>query len=72
MKNSVRDAHTPQPLGVFFNTMRYRGSEKGTKIGILSEQCQLYKDPTNVLNRENNVQDEENGCKDEVLKQTIQ
>ena len=26
LKNSIRDARTPQPRGIFFNTMRYRSS----------------------------------------------
>ena len=26
-KNSIRDAHTPQPVEIFFNTMRYRSGE---------------------------------------------
>ena len=35
-KNSIRDARTPQPGEIVFNTMRQRSSE----TGIISEQCQ--------------------------------
>ena len=45
-KNSIRDARTPQPGEIIFNTTRYRSSE--IKIGILSEQCQSYKAPNNI------------------------
>ena len=46
-KNSIRDASKPQPGKIVFITMRYRSS-KQYKIGILPEQCPLYKGPNNV------------------------
>ena len=46
-KNSIRDAcgHTPQPGEMISIAMRYRNS---TKIGICSEQSQLYKGSNTV------------------------
>ena len=32
-KNSIRDAHTPQPGEIVFNTMRYRNSETVQRSG---------------------------------------
>ena len=32
-KNSIRDAHIPQPGKIFFNTMRYRSSETVHRLG---------------------------------------
>ena len=32
-KNSIRDARTPQPGEIFFNTMRYRSSETVHRLG---------------------------------------
>ena len=34
-KNSIRDAHAPQPVEKVFNTMRYRSGE------TVKDQCQL-------------------------------
>ena len=33
LKNSIIDAHTPQPGEIFFNTMRYRSSETVHSLG---------------------------------------
>ena len=46
-ENSLRDAHTPRPGEIVFNTTRYRSSET-VKTGILLAQCHLYKGPHNV------------------------
>ena len=32
-KNSIRDARTPQPGEIFFNTMRFRSSETEHRLG---------------------------------------
>ena len=32
-KNSIRDAHTPQPGEIVFNTMTYRSSETVHRLG---------------------------------------
>ena len=33
VKNSIRDARTPQHVEIVFNTMRYRGSETVHRLG---------------------------------------
>ena len=47
-KNSIRDARTPQPGEIVFNTMRYIEVVKQYKDRDLSEQCQLQKGPNDV------------------------
>ena len=47
-KNSIGDAHTPQPGEIVFNKMRY-GSETVQRSGDFpSNQCQICKGPNNV------------------------
>ena len=41
-KNSIRDARTPQPVEIFFNTMRLE------VVKQYKEQCQLYNGPNIV------------------------
>ena len=41
-KNSIREAHTPQPGEIVFNTMKYRNNETVHRSRY-SQDCQLYK-----------------------------
>ena len=43
VENSIRDARTPQPGKIVFNTMRYRSSETVLRLGYFQYQC-----PNNV------------------------
>ena len=48
-ENSIRDARTPQPREIVFNTMRHRRSETVQRSGNFhSKQCQLCKGSNNV------------------------
>ena len=48
-QNSIRDARTPQPREIVFNTMRYRRSETVQRSGdFQSKQCELCKGPNNI------------------------
>ena len=38
-KNSIRDAHTPQPGEIVFNTMTYRSNETVERLGYF--QCSV-------------------------------
>ena len=46
-KNHIRDAHTPQPSEIVFNTMKNRRSET-VQISRDSKQCQLCEGSNNV------------------------
>ena len=41
MKNSIRDARTPQPGKIVFNTMRYRSSETVHRLGYFQSSVQI-------------------------------
>ena len=40
-KNSIRDAHTPQPRETIFNTMRYRSSETVQRLGYFQSSVSV-------------------------------
>ena len=40
-KNSIRDARTPQPGGIVFNTMRYRSSETVHRLGYFQSSVSV-------------------------------
>ena len=42
-KNSIRDARTPQPGEIVFNTMRYRSSEKIQRSGYFQSSVSYIK-----------------------------
>ena len=43
MKNSIRDARTPQPGEIVFNTMRYRSSETVQRSGYFQSLDKILK-----------------------------
>ena len=52
-ENSIRDARTPQPGDIVFNTMKYRSCEKVQRSGYFQSSVSyiiynLYKAPNNV------------------------
>ena len=42
-KNSIRDARTPQPGEIVFNTMKYRSSERVQRSGYLQSSVSYIK-----------------------------
>ena len=40
-KNSIRDARTPQPGEIVFNTMRYRSSETVHRLGYFQSSVSV-------------------------------
>ena len=40
-KNSIRDAHAPQPEEIVFNTMRYRSSETIHRMGYFQSSVSV-------------------------------
>ena len=42
-KNSIRDARTPQPGELVFNTMRYRSSETVQRLGYFQSSVSYIK-----------------------------
>ena len=42
-KNSISDAHTPQPGEIFFNTMRYRRNETVQRSGYFQSSVSYIK-----------------------------
>ena len=43
IKNSIRDARTPQPGEIVFNTMRYRSSETVQRLGYFKSSVSYIK-----------------------------
>ena len=43
LKNSIRDARTPQPGEIFFNTMRYTSSKKVQRSGYFQNSVSYIK-----------------------------
>ena len=43
LKNSIRDAHTPQSGAIFFSTMRYRSSETVERSGYFQSSVSYIK-----------------------------
>ena len=41
LKNSIRDAHTPQPGEIVFNTIRYRSSETEHRLGYFQSSVSV-------------------------------
>ena len=48
IKNIIRDARTPQPEEIIFNTMRYRSTETVQRLGHFQSSVSYIKGPTNV------------------------
>ena len=64
IKNSIRDARTPQPGEI---AMRYRISKNVQRLSNFQISDSYKKVQT--MFRENNVLEKENACKDKVLKE---
>ena len=43
IQNSIRDARTPQPGEIVFNTMRHRSSETGQRLGYFQSSVSYSK-----------------------------
>ena len=43
LENSIRDARTPQPGDIVFNTMRYRSSETVHRLGYFQSSVSYIK-----------------------------
>ena len=54
LKNSIRDARTPQPGEIFFNTMGYRSSETVQSSRNFQSSVSYIKVQI-MLSRENNI-----------------
>ena len=53
-KNSIRDARTPEPGEIVFNTMRYRSSETVQRSGYFQGSVSYIKLKL-CLSRDNNI-----------------
>ena len=65
LQNSIKEARTPQPGEIVFNTMRYRSSETVHRLGYFQSSVSAQK----CLSRENNIKEKETASTDKVLKQ---